>query len=130
MPDQPSAPRKRLSLEDRVAALDARRKALTARLSEKRRTEDTRACILLGRWVMEAAKRDPQVARAAVAGLPKFLTRDHDRTVMARTLAELTKLANGTPGQKPSVVPAPVAAPAPAPVMPPKAPPLTPFRPQ
>jgi hypothetical protein len=100
MAEASSTSRKRLSVEERLAALDARRAKLQARLSKARRAEDTRACIILGRWVMEAAKRDPQVARAAAAGLPAFLTREHDRKVMARTLAELQELIGGTTGQK------------------------------
>lgn len=100
MAEASSPSRKRLTVEERLAALDARRAKLQARLSKARRAEDTRACIILGRWVMEAAKRDPQVARAAAAGLPAFLTREHDRKVMARTIAELQELIGGTPGEK------------------------------
>lgn len=95
---EPASPsRKRLTIEERIAVLDARRATLQARLSKARRTEDTRACIILGRWVMEAAKRDPQVARLALEGLPQFLSRDPDRKVMARTIAELQEFVNPSP---------------------------------
>lgn len=111
MDDAASAPRKRLTGEERIAALKARLAKEQARLSKARRSEDTRACILLGRWVMEAAKRDPQVARLAVDGLPRFLTREHDRAALNRTLEELRELV-GTPGQRQPVTirPAPPAA--------------------
>jgi hypothetical protein len=95
-------PKKRLTIEERIAALDARRKNLQARLSKSRRSEDTRIKILFGALMLEVAKRDPQVARAALAAAPKFFTRDNDRKVMTSTLAEIQKLISGTPAEKPA----------------------------
>lgn len=72
-------------LDRKKAALEARRKALRARMSKKARAIDTRRKVLLGAFLLDrlAGDRNPEQADRLKAwlmrDLPGFLTREIDR---------------------------------------------------
>jgi len=66
------------SIEDRINELDAKKKALQAKMNKKKRTEDTRRKILLGSMVLAKIK-DESIQKWVKQELPEFLTRDIDK---------------------------------------------------
>lgn len=77
----------RTTIEERIAQLEARKKALQARLSKQERTDDTRRKILLGALVLDRLGRtdDAEFTKRLTEWLrrelPGFLTRDADKTL-------------------------------------------------
>ena len=88
----------KLSIEERIAQLEARKKSLQARLSKQDRAADTRRKVLLGAFLLDrmedakAAARDPQFTarlRDWLTGeLPAFLTRPNDRALFPEWIAQ------------------------------------------
>ena len=88
----------KLSIEERIAQLEARKKSLQARLTKQDRAADTRRKILLGAFLLDrmedakAAARDPDFAarlREWLTGeLPAFLTRPNDRALFPEWIAQ------------------------------------------
>ena len=66
------------SIEDRINELDAKKKALQAKLNKQKRAEDTRRKILLGSKVLAKIK-DESIQKWVKQELPGFLTRDIDK---------------------------------------------------
>lgn len=66
------------SLEDKIKALDSKKKKLQAKLSKQKRAEDTRRKILLGSLLM-AHMQNERITSWVQKELPEFLTRDHDK---------------------------------------------------
>jgi len=78
----------RLSIEQRIAQLDARKQALRARLTTQERARDTRRKVLLGALVLQKLDQsnDPfaQGLRDWMGReLPSFLSRDVDKALFA-----------------------------------------------
>ncbi|MGO4354851.1 mobilization protein [Rhizobium sp. RAF36] len=76
----------RKSLEERLAQLDAQKKALQARLTTQERARDTRRKVLLGSLVLnELTQSEGEFSRNLLAWLgerlPMFLTRDQDKAI-------------------------------------------------
>ena len=73
----------RRSIEERIAQLEAQKKALQARLAKESRARDTRRKVLLGAFLMHRMETDIEQGdrlRAWIAReLPEFLTRDTDK---------------------------------------------------
>ncbi|WP_062213057.1 hypothetical protein [Aureimonas sp. AU12] len=75
----------KLSIEERIAQLEARKRALKARLTKHDRAKDTRRKVLLGALVLQQleANRDAEFRQRLASWLkgelPGFLTRDEDR---------------------------------------------------
>lgn len=88
----------RLSIEERIAQLEARKKTLQARLTKQERASDTRRKVLLGAFLLErlgdakAAAREPQftddLKRWIEKELPGFLTRPNDRALFPEWIAQ------------------------------------------
>ena len=88
----------KLSIEERIAQLEARKKSLQARLTKQDRAADTRRKVLLGAFLLarmedaKAAARDPEFTarlRDWLAGeLPAFLTRPNDRALFPEWIAQ------------------------------------------
>ncbi len=74
------------SIEDRINELDAKKKALQARLNKQKRAEDTRRKILLGSMVL-AKLKDNSVNNWVKKELTDFLTRDIDRKLFEDLLS-------------------------------------------
>jgi len=77
----------RRSIAERIAQLEARKKALQARLSKQERAIDTRRKVLLGALVLQRLEtsHDPEFTRRLKdwlkRELPGFLTRENDRAL-------------------------------------------------
>jgi len=89
------------SLEERIAQLEARKKALQGRLGKRERANDTRRKILIGALVIHRMERGHDEVSIKLANwlrreLPGFITRDHDREI----LADLMKPATDQPAPK------------------------------
>jgi hypothetical protein len=86
----------KLTIEERIAQLDARKKALQSRLGKQERAKDTRRKILLGALVMHRLEQsgDSEFSKRLTdwlrRELPGFLTRDDDKALFADVL-ELEK---------------------------------------
>ena len=83
----------RKTIEERLAQLDAQKKALKARLSKQERTEDTRRKVLLGALVLHRLEHGRDEISKGLADwlrreLPGFLTRDTDRPLFDELLKE------------------------------------------
>jgi hypothetical protein len=80
-------------IQQRIAQLEARKKALQARLSKQERTDDTRRKILLGALVLDRLERsdDTEFAKRLTEWLrrelPGFLTRDADKMLFPEFIA-------------------------------------------
>ena len=79
----------RLAAErERIAKLQENVRKLEAQERKTERAKDTRRKVLLGALVMDELERDTDMAdelrRWLAERLPDYLTRDHDRDVMAR----------------------------------------------
>lgn len=76
----------RKSIEERLAQLDAQKKALQARLTTQERARDTRRKILLGSLVLsELEDSSGEFSRELLnwlgQRLPSFLNRDQDKAI-------------------------------------------------
>lgn len=74
----------RKSIEERLAQLEAQKKALKARLGKEERTKDTRRKVLLGALVMHRLENGKDEFSRGLSDwlrreLPGFLTRDGDQ---------------------------------------------------
>lgn len=83
----------RKTIEERLAQLDAQKKALKARLSKQKRTEDTRRKVLLGAFILHRLEHGRDETSRNLADwlrreLPGFLTRDTDRPLFDELLKE------------------------------------------
>ena len=82
----------RKTIEQRLAALDAQRATLKARLGKQERAEDTRRKVLLGALVLHRLENDRDAEFSRRLGewlrreLPGFLTRDGDKALFADLL--------------------------------------------
>lgn len=87
----------RRTIEQRLAELDAQKKALKARLSKQERAKDTRRKILLGALVLHRLDETGNEAfshrlkKWLRTELPDFLQRDTDRELFADILADAAK---------------------------------------
>ncbi len=79
------------SIEQRIAQLDAKKKALQARLAKQERATDTRRKVLLGALILHRIENDPvngEKMKAWVAKeLPGFLTRETDKELFPEFIA-------------------------------------------
>lgn len=79
----------RRSISERLAQLDAQKKALQARLGKQERSRDTRRKVLLGALVLQRLEtaHDPEFTKRLASWLqrelPNFLTRDADKALLA-----------------------------------------------
>ncbi len=77
----------RKTLEQRIAELEVRKKALQARLGKRERAEDTRRKVLLGALVLHRLENSNDADFTRRLGdwlrreLPGFLTRDGDKAL-------------------------------------------------
>ena len=83
----------RLATErERIAKLQENVRRLEAQERKTERAKDTRRKVLLGALVMNELERDTDMAtelrRWLAERLPDYLTRDHDRDVMARFMGD------------------------------------------
>ena len=82
----------RLPIEQRIAQLEARAKALKARMAQQDRVKDTRRKILLGALVLHRLEQSGDGEFSKRLGdwlrreLPGFLTREEDRALFADLL--------------------------------------------
>lgn len=95
----------KLSIEDRIAQLEARKKSLQAKLGKQERARDTRRKILLGALVLDRlgsgqAGRHGESPEVHIQGsltdwikreLPGFLTRDDDKALFPEFIATSSK---------------------------------------
>lgn len=95
----------KLSIEDRIAQLEARKKSLQAKLGKQERARDTRRKILLGALVLDRlgsgqAGRHGESPGVHIQGsltdwikreLPGFLTRDDDKALFPEFIAANSK---------------------------------------
>lgn len=79
----------RRSITERLAQLEAQKKALQARLGKQERSRDTRRKILLGALVLHRLENtnDPEFGKRLAdwlrRELPDFLTREADKALLA-----------------------------------------------
>ena len=79
----------RKTIEERLAQLDAQKKALKARLSKQERTEDTRRKVLLGAFVLHRLEKGQdafskeELPAWLRRELPGFITREDDAALFA-----------------------------------------------
>lgn len=89
----------RRSIPERIAQLEARKKALQARLTKQERAVDTRRKVLLGALVLQRLEsgHDPEFTRRLSdwlkRELPGFLIRENDRALFPEFIEQ--KLAAG-----------------------------------
>lgn len=101
----------RRSIPERIAQLDARKKALQARLSKQERAVDTRRKVLLGAFLLQRLENghDPEFTRRlrdwVKRELPGFLIRENDRALF-------TDFIDQKPGNDTGIVSDPSLAPA------------------
>ena len=81
----------RKTIEQRIAQLEARKKALKARLGKQERAEDTRRKILLGALVLHRLDNGKDEFSRSLSAwlsreLPGFLTRDIDKDLFSDLL--------------------------------------------
>jgi hypothetical protein len=101
----------RRSIPERIAQLDARKKALQARLTKQERAVDTRRKVLLGALVLQRLEsgNDPEFTRRLSdwlkRELPGFLIRENDRALFPDFIDQ--KAGNDTAiASEPSLAPA------------------------
>jgi len=82
------------SIAQRIEQLDAKKKALQARLAKQERANDTRRKVLLGALILHRIENDPvngEKMKAWVAKeLPGFLTRETDKELFPEFIAVTT----------------------------------------
>ena len=94
----------RKTIEQRLAELENRKKALKARLGKQERAEDTRRKVLLGALVLHRLDNGKDKFSKDLDGwlrreLPGFLTRDTDKALFADLLGAEKPMTEGTPEQ-------------------------------
>jgi hypothetical protein len=82
----------RKSIEERLAQLDAQKKALQQRLAKQERNNDTRRKVLLGALVLHRLENgkdefSKNLGEWLQRELPSFLTRDLDKALFADLLS-------------------------------------------
>ncbi|WP_019998894.1 hypothetical protein [Aureimonas ureilytica] len=83
----------RLTIEERIAQLETRKRTLQARLNKQDRARDTRRKVLLGALLLQRleAGRDPEFTRRLsdwlTDELPGFLVRPEDRKLFPEFIA-------------------------------------------
>ena len=91
----------RRSIPERIAQLEARKKALQARLSKQERATDTRRKVLLGALVLQRLEtgHDPEFTRRLrdwlKRELPGFLTRENDRALFPEFIEQKAGSGHG-----------------------------------
>jgi hypothetical protein len=90
----------RKTIEERLAQLEAQKKALQARLAKQERAADTRRKVLLGAFILDrlANDGDEEFSRRLCEHLrrelPPFLTRDADKALFADILQPSSAAVN------------------------------------
>lgn len=101
----------RKSLEEQIAQLDARRKALLARAARTARAAETRRKVLLGAWILHEIEHAPDPdgskRRRMAESLDRFLTRQRDRDLFADLLPPSVAGAAGVHSGAATGAPAP-----------------------
>ncbi len=93
----------RLPIEQQIAQLEERTKALKARMAKQDRARDTRRKILLGALVLHRLEQNGDGEFSKRLGdwlkreLPGFLTRDEDKTLFADLLSGKADSASKPP---------------------------------
>lgn len=89
-------------LAERIAKLKKRRESLTAELNtlaakakKEARRNETRRKIVVGAAVLAAMERDPGLAPQLGRLLRRFVTRDHDKAVVADLMGAFPDEVNG-----------------------------------
>jgi hypothetical protein len=97
----------RRSIVERIAQLEARKKALQARLSKQERAVDTRRKVLLGAMVLQRLEtsNDPEFTRRLSdwlrRELPGFLIRENDRALFPEFIDQKPGSAENVTGAEP-----------------------------
>lgn len=92
----------RRSIVERIAQLEARKKALQARLSKQERAVDTRRKVLLGAFLLQRLEtgHDPEFTRRLSdwlkRELPGFLIRENDRALFPEFIDQKPGSDGGT----------------------------------
>lgn len=87
----------KMSIEDKIAQLEARAKTLRARLANQERAKDTRRKILIGALILYRLENNPTAEFSKYLTnwlqreLPGFLTREEDKALFADILEKPTK---------------------------------------
>ncbi len=96
----------RKSISERIAQLDAQKKALQARAGKQERANDTRRKVLLGALVLHRLENTGDAEFSKRLGdwlrreLPAFLTRDSDKALLADLLGQADVSAKPSPDGK------------------------------
>jgi hypothetical protein len=94
----------RRSIVERIAQLEARKKALQARLSKQERAVDTRRKVLLGAFLLQRLEtgNDPEFTRRLSdwlrRELPGFLIRENDRALFPEFIDQIPGSAGNVTG--------------------------------
>jgi hypothetical protein len=94
------------SIAERIAQLDAQKKALQARAGKQERANDTRRKVLLGALVLHRLENAGDAEFSKRLGdwlrreLPGFLTRDSDKALLADLLGQADVSATPYPDSK------------------------------
>jgi len=100
----------RKSISERIAQLDAQKKALQARIGKQDRANDTRRKVLLGALVLHRLENAGDAEFSKRLGdwlrreLPGFLTRDSDKALLADLLGQADVSATPYPDRKQEAV--------------------------
>ena len=85
----------RKSLEERIEELENRKRSLLARHRKQQRADDTRRKVLLGSLILERIEGESEEAVRLRTWLrrelPRFVTRDVDRRVLADLIGDGTR---------------------------------------
>ncbi|MBB4000250.1 mobilization protein [Aureimonas pseudogalii] len=99
----------KLSIEERIAQLEARKRALKARLTKHDRAKDTRRKVLLGALVLQQLEgnRDAEFRQRLASWLkgelPGFLTREEDRNLFPEFITRTVNTSgDGSGGSAPA----------------------------
>lgn len=91
----------RKTIAERIAQLDAQKKALQARAGKQQRANDTRRKVLLGALILQRIENDHKsggmLRDFLEHELPGFLTRDADKVLFEDLLGAVKSSASATP---------------------------------
>lgn len=96
----------RKTIAERIAQLDARKKALQARQGKQERADDTRRKVLLGALVLYRLENSGDQEFSKRLGdwlrreLPVFLTRDSDKALFAELLGQTEEKVAAPPSRE------------------------------
>ncbi|WP_166145562.1 mobilization protein [Methylosinus sp. RM1] len=96
----------RKTIAERIARLDARKKALQARQGKQERADDTRRKVLLGALVLHRLENSGAQEFSKRLGdwlrreLPGFLTRDSDKVLFTELLGQTEEKVTAPPLQE------------------------------